>query len=203
MMKEINLETLHAALNRLPNYAPPEAVWEHIDLALEMDADIRNSVEQLPQFEPPIILWENIATQLPLAPKVARRISLWPRYAAAAAMVGVLFGAWWLLHPDTTVNSTEQIVVTQETMDTQIIATVQERDDKAFEWVQNLCAARAPICEQPEFKSLKSELEELTAAKQQIHEALGQYGDDPDLANKLVQIEITRTQLLQEIMQLI
>ena len=202
-MKEINQHTLHTTLARLPQYEPPVGVWENLDSALGLDIALANSVRQLPPYTPPAAVWENITAQLPTTRPAARRVALWPRYAVAAALAAALFGAWWLLRPTMDVNMPEQIVVTQEMMDQQIVATVRESEDGAFQWVQDLCASRAPVCQEPAFKSLKSELDELTAAKQHLHTALGQYGDDPDLAAQLVQIELARTQLLQEIMQLI
>ncbi len=202
-MNELNKNTLHTALAGLPQYEPPFSVWESLNAALDADAAVVQSARQLAQYEPPAMIWENIAQQLPATRPVARRVSLWTRYAAAAAIIGMLFGAWWLLSPRTELAVSEQVVVTQETIDPEIAATVQEEEDVAFTWVQDLCASRAPICEQPAFKSLKSELDELTAAKQELHAALGQYGDDPDMAAQLVQIELARTQLLQEMMQMI
>ncbi len=201
-MKELNQHTLQTALARLPYHDPPAVVWENLDATLDLDAVLVESARQLPPYNPPAAIWENITAQLPVTRPIARRATLWPRYAVAAALAA-LFGAWWLLHPTTDINTAEQIVITQEIMDQQVIATAQENEDNAFQWVQDLCAARAPICEQPEFKTLKSELDELTIAKQNLHTALGQYGDDPDLTAQLVQIELARTQLLQEIMQMI
>ncbi len=201
-MKELNHPTLQAALVRLPHYEPPVGVWESLDAALALDAALGDSAQQLPTYAPPTAVWENIAAQLPTARPVARRVNLWTRYAVAAAVAAALFGAWWLLRPMTDMNASEQIVVTQETMNQQVVAAVQENEDDAFQWVENLCASRAPVCEEPEFKTLKSELDELTAAKQNLHTALGQYGDDPDLTTQLVQIELARTQLLQEMMQM-
>lgn len=201
-MQEINQPTLHTALARLPQYEPPAGIWESLDAAMDLDVALTDSARQLPPYAPPAAVWATIAAQLPAARPVARRVTLWSRYAVASALAAALFGAWWLLRP-MNAHTPEQIVVTQETMDQQIVATVHESEDGAFQWVQTLCASRAPVCQEPAFKSLKSELDELTAAKQHLHTALGQYGDDPDLAAQLVQIELARTQLLQEMMQMI
>jgi hypothetical protein len=199
-MNELNNNTLQAAVSRLPVYAPPADIWDDIELALDAEAIVEKAIPQLPTYTPPDAIWESIAEQLPVTPTVARRVRLWPRLAAAAVLTAVVFGTWWLLQTN---PAAEQIVVTQETIDVLVLATVQENEDDAFAWIDQLCASRAPVCEQPEFRSLKSELDELTAAKQRLYAALGQYGDDPELTNQLVQIEVTRTQLLQEMMQLI
>ena len=199
-MNEINKNTLHAALVRLSDYTPPAGIWESLEANLDADADLAAAARQLPAYDPPAAVWEHLATRLPARP-TARRAILWLRYAAAVALAAALCGMWWMLRP--AMGNAEQIVVTQETMDQQIVATVRESEDDAFQWVQDLCAARAPVCEEPAFKSLKSELDELTTAKVNLHTALGQYGDDPDLTAQLVRIELARSQLLQEIMQLI
>jgi len=202
-MKELNHNTLQATLIRLSLYEPPASVWAGVEAALALDVVLTDSARQLSIYTPPAAIWENIATQLPAARPVARRVSIWTRYAMAAAVAAALFGAWWLLRPMTSMPAAEQIVVTQETLDQQVVAAVQENEDDAFQWVENLCASRAPVCEEPAFKELKSELDELTTAKENLYTALGQYGDDPDLTAQLVQIELARTQLLQEMMQMI
>jgi hypothetical protein len=94
-------------------------------------------------------------------------------------------------------------MVSQETIDHTISAAVKEPDDAAFDMVQNLCAGAAPVCNQPAFKSLKSELDELTLAKNELKQAMGAYADDPDLAAQLIRIERARSELLQQMMQMI
>lgn len=202
-MTELNHNTLQAALARLPLYEPPVSNWEDLDSALEANAVLVDSAQRLRVYEPPAAVWENVTARLPVARPMARRLILWPRYAVAAAMIAVLCSAWWLLHPVNGMTMPEQIVVTQEIMDPQVVETAQESEDDAFQQLQHLCSTGAPVCEQPGFRLLKSELDELTAAKQELHSALGQYGDDPELTAQLVQIELARTQLLQEMMQMI
>jgi hypothetical protein len=202
-MNELNKDTLHQALRRLPEYEPPVMVWEQLDTTLSIDAQLTYAAQQLPLHTPPEVIWDQIAAHLPDQQLPAGRVSLWLRLALGFVFVAVLFVAWWLLRPATDTNMAAAVVVTQEILDPQIVATVREREDDAYSWVNNLCAARAPVCNQPEFLSLKSELDDLTAAKQQVYAALGQYGDDPDMAAQLVQIELARTQVLQEIMQMI
>ncbi len=199
-MNELNKNTLVAAISRLPVYEPPGQMWGSLDAALEANSRLAEIVRQLPTQQPPADIWQHIQEKLPPARPRTRRLSMWSRYAVAA-MIAFLFGAWWLLRPGTVAQ--EQVVITQEKMDSEVTAAIQENDDVAFEQVQHLCSTGAPVCTQPEFLTLKSELDELTAAKEELHTALGQYGDDPQLAAQLVQIELARTQLLQEMIQMI
>src|SRR5690349_12488277 len=188
-MKELRAQTLRDAIGQLPKYEPPAGIWENLEATLDADLELTDSSRRLASQVPPAVISQNLADRLPVKKPVASRIKIWQQYAAAAVLAGLLFGAWWLI---TTSAGTEsgQISFSQERLDPQVVATIQEHDDPAFTWVDELCASRAPVCEEPEFKSLKSELDELTHAKQQLHAALGKYGDDPALTNQIVQIEV-------------
>lgn len=202
-MNELNHNTLQHALQRLPEYEPPAGLWDALEEALDAEEMLGESVRALSTYEPPAKVWENLEAALEQknAAKPALRGAIFRRVMAAAAVALVLLSAWWWFQ---TGNSTaEQIIVSQEKLDEQIRASVQEEEDSAFELVQTLCQSRAPVCEQPEFKTLKSELDELTQAKESLRQALGQYGDDPSLATQLVRIERERSGVLRQMMSMI
>jgi len=202
-MNELNHNTLQHALQRLPEYEPPAALWDVLEESLDAEEMLGESVRALPTYEPPAQVWENLeaALEQKIAAKPALRVAIFRRMVAAAAVGLVLLSAWWFFKTEN--SSGEQIVVSQEKLDEQIRASVQEEEDSAFELVQTLCQSRAPVCEQPEFKNLKSELDELTQAKESLRQALGQYGDDPSLAAQLVRIERERSGVLRQMMSMI
>jgi hypothetical protein len=202
-MNELNHNTLQRALQRLPEHEPPVGLWDALEEALDAEELLSESVQTLPQYEPPAQVWENLEASLSEKPasRPVLRISIVRRAMAAAAVGLVLLSAWWWFQ--TSHSAAEQVVVSQEKLDEQIRASVQEEEDSAFELVQTLCQSRAPVCEQPEFKTLKSELDELTQAKKSLRQALGQYGDDSGLAAQLVRIERERSGLLRQMMSMI
>lgn len=209
-MNELNHNTLRDALHALPAYDPPFGLWDEIELALDADDALTESVRALPQHEPPDALWQCLEARLDAA-EVQKTVRMEPAlrplrqrqwWWAAAAAVALFAAAWWLLRP--TAESEQMAVqISQETVNTEVQAAAQEAEDEGFELVATLCESKAPVCEEPDFKALKTELDDLTAAKAELRTALGQYGDDPALAAQLVQIERERSDVLRQMIQMI
>lgn len=204
-MKELNHNTLRESLQALPTYEPPLALWDEIELALDSEDALAESVQTLPQYEPPDAVWQHLEAQLEAAgPRRAVRRSLpMPRlqWLAAAAVIGILTIAWWLMRPSG--SESVAVYVSQEVVNIEVQAAAQEAEDEGFDLVTELCESKAPVCEEPDFKALKTELDDLTAAKTDLRTALGQYGDDPSLTAQLVQIERERSEVLRQMMQMI
>ena len=198
-MKELNINTLRQALSSLPEYEPPTGLWNDLETALDADGLLTESARALPQYDPPAKVWDKLENAL--EQKKAVRVSFFRKILAAAAVGLVLLSAWWFVRPLT--SGQDRVVVTQETLNEDIRASVQETEDAAFELVETLCASRAPVCEQPDFKALKTELDELSGAKKELRNSLGRYGDDPALAAQLVRIERERSSLLRQMMTMI
>lgn len=202
-MKELNRHTLKTSLRQLPEYEAPDNIWDMIEAALDTDAHIAASARQLSPYHAPDHIWENLEKELDHSPRrKPAPMRAWLRPLAAAAAIGLLLlSVPWFFKSHS--GESETIVVTQEFLNERLHAPVQEKEDPAFEYVFALCQSRAPICQQPEFLHLKSELDELTAAKASLRRELGQYGDDPGLAAQLARIERERSGLLQQMMSMI
>ena len=71
-------------------------------------------------------------------------------------------------------------------------------DEDAFDMVMNFCKTQNIVCELPEFKMLKSELEELNTAREVLKTALEFYGTDPELIAQLTSIEHERSGVLKK-----
>ncbi len=197
-MQEQNKHLLQQALGQLPAYDPPMGIWEDIQTALDADQMLQSQLPTLPAYTPPDALWDAIENQLPKQRRFGRVLFL--RLAAAAVLLGMAIGVWWL----TGVRAEEAIIVqTQEIADPNILETTQAPEDSAFLFVQKFCETQVPICQDPAFEALKTELDELSEAKEALRAALGSYSDDPALAEQMIRIERERSALLQQIMQLI
>lgn len=196
-------DALAEQVAELPIYKAPDAVWPQI-------------AAQLPQGQP------NWAAPMPKAAlvddsmppgknnpwKVYRKSALWGRgafaYAVAAALLCLLVAVVFIRPIGTQTSVAGQISIKQETLDGQLSAlwTESSQEDDAFEMVQHLCQAQSPVCEAPEFKNLKTELDELTEAKNTLRHAMGQYADDPELASQMADIERERSAILRELVEL-
>ena len=204
-MKERNHQTLSDALARLPQHQAPESVWDTLEAALETDALLTRTLPQLPVHTPPALVWDQLETALEqdARPQSAKRFRLLPLHYAAAAALALLVAAVWFLLPTLPGTALAKVEVHQELLDSEIAAANAEPEDEAFALIDQMCEERVPVCEEPEFKNLRAELDELTSAKAELREALGNYGDDPELHAQLVRIERERSELLQQIMNLI
>lgn len=221
-MKEINKHTLIEALASLPEYEPPSVIWDAIDQELVLqkgvgaleeyeppssvwdniqnDLVLQKSVAELPVYEPPTSVWENIAKELPSEKpqRTGRVVTMkkWVRYAAAAAILGALtiFGLN-LISTETTNEA--QLTYSVETVEDDVLKKDWNEDEDAFEYLLNICKERVLACENPEFKSLKLELEELNDAKAMLEEAIGAYGTNADLIAEMKEIEFARTDIVK------
>ncbi|MBL7825142.1 MAG: hypothetical protein JNJ57_00820 [Saprospiraceae bacterium] len=194
--------TLEKAIEKLPQYEAPAMLWSVIEDAMNAEDHLSLEVQSLPQYEAPEQIWAQLDQRLEaMQPKQTWFSVTSRRWMAAAAAVMVLVIAW-LFIPKMASESAE-IAVTQTQLNETLRQPLEEPEDDAFAMINDLCKSRAPVCEQPTFKNLKTELEELTEAKTSIKSALGAYGDDPGLTAQLVRIEQQRTDLLRQIIALI
>lgn len=202
MMKEHNKKTLIEALSTLPEHEPAEELWQRIEsqtVPAEEDRMPRSMVRQLPEYEPPAQVWERISAKLDAGGKV--RTLGWRYALAAAASLALLLLAYWQLNRKYVVEADAMTVTySREMVDPLLLVKDWDEDEAAFSEFLNLCQSKKFICEQPEFRQLQSELEELTLAKNELKNALGDYGSDPNLVLQIKEIELERTDLLKKMM---
>ena len=201
-MKEKNRQQLEAALQRLPEYAAPEQLWEQLNARLKTERLVENNLPHLPKYEPPADLWPQLESALDADQPIraTRRLSLWRPLLIAAASVSLLLSAWWLIREGV---STASVQYSQETIDESLLLSAAEPEDGAFQLIDELCRDRIPVCEEPAFRQMKAELDELTAAKTALSAAMGRYSTDPALHSELAHIERERSELLRSMMSMI
>ena len=89
-MEEINKKTLIEALSSLKEYSPPDGVWEHIDMELELgsnDVVSKQMLAELPEHEPPAKVWDQILQNLEGGSRPGKIIPLnWRRVAPGNAL---------------------------------------------------------------------------------------------------------------------
>lgn len=202
-MLEKNKNILRDALQRLPGHDAPEMVWPKLEADLQLQAAIDFNIPLLPEHQPPDWVWDNLNTQIKSAkpgPKKSVLARIWPMWAAAASIC-LLLCAVWFLQPSGS-GDDMSIRYSEEKVDNVLLAVVREPEDEAFQLLEEICRQPAPVCKDPEFIALKTELDELTAAKSELREAMGLYETDTELNVQLTRIERERSELLRRMMYL-
>jgi hypothetical protein len=230
-MLEINKISLANAIQSLPTHTPSLEVWEHIEMSLETQEMLDVSLPNLPTYSPSVSLWDKIEAELEVDELVDNleinriesvsqkktffekmsflKVHLSPNFsrnfvqAAAAIFLIMIASVWFLKSNIGSIKNTEEVAISQEVIDNQVLMSNVESEDPTFKMVDEMCRERVPVCEVPAFKTLKSELDELTRAKSELKIAIGKYNDDPNLVAQIVKIEQERSALLQKMVQMI
>ena len=207
MMKELNKHKLIEALNNLPQYEPKGQVWEAIERGLlkdQKEAVLQKSISQLPDYEPPAMVWENIQSQLDQDQKPVARVFNLRKWAAAAAIFIAVSSGLWLLYNANHAHTNGALVTisySEEKVAAAFLNINWEEDEDAFAMVAEFCKKAHIACNQPDFKIMTEELDELNAAKEELKEAMDHFGNDPDLIAQLTVIEHERSDLLKKIIK--
>jgi hypothetical protein len=198
-MKEQNQNNLKSALGKLPEYEPPDTVWQGIETRLPL--------LELPTYDAPDFVWQQIEEQLNSPQNRNRKTEIrntqrggqFYRWAIAASIVLVVSVGFWFLKT----QNTEQIniSISTEVVDNQLLKKDFDNEEHAFAMVETFCKTALPVCEQPEFKNLKNELDTLNTAREELKNALGEYAADPDLIAELTKIENERTSVLRQLVE--
>ncbi len=202
---EKNKDNLRDALNNLPEYEPQGDLWANIEgklNAAESPKVLADAVANLPEYEPPVRVWEAVERVLAADAEAARgsglsvlRVRKW----AAAAAILLLVGAFYFSSRNVLTGG-ESIEYAEEIIEDDLLKKNNTaEDDEAFAEILAMCEMQSFACTQPVFQSLKNELEELTAARDMLREALAEYDANADLMMELKEIEMLRTDLLKQL----
>ena len=202
---EKNKDNLRDALNKLPEYEPQGNLWQHIEgklNAAESPKVLADAVANLPEYDPPGRVWEAVERVLEAdaaATKGGGLFALRLRKYAAAAAILLLIGAFYFSSRGILTGG-ETIEYAEETIEDDLLKKNNTtEDDEAFAEILAMCEMQSFACTQPVFQSLKNELEELTAARDMLREALAEYDANADLMMELKEIEMLRTDLLKQL----
>ena len=149
-------------------------------------------INNLSTYSPPEMVWERIESELD-KPKI---IPLWKIYLAAACVTALVVGSWWYFQ-----NPVENITYSEEKINKSFVPTTSLEVEKQNAKIEAICAERVTVCEKPEFKSLKLELDELNTAHKQLKEVIGNYNPDPTLVAQLADIETERSAVLKKLVE--
>ena len=173
---------------QLPEYEPSEEVWNKIEESLNNDV-MQKAVSQLPEYEPSEEVWSTINQALN-SYKAKAIVWEWASIAASVLLIAgiTLYKPW--NKPD--------ISYSQETIDKQLLLSSTDDSQKQYEMIVAYCKEQTYVCQNPEFKELKSELEDLNSASIQLKEAVGSYNTEPELMAQLSAIEQQKADVIRK-----
>lgn len=172
----------------LPEYEPSEEVWNKIASKLSEGA-LQNALQKLPSYEPNEAVWSQIDEKL--SPKTIK-FSAW-KWVSVAASVAIILGfSYWLS------TDKQQIKYSEERIDKDLLLNPVDDSQQQYEMIVAYCKQQTYVCQNPEFVSLKTELEELNSASKQLKEAVGRYNTEPELIAQLTNIEQQKSEIIRK-----
>ena len=194
-MKEQNKETLKSAIGQLPEYFPDPANWDHISQALDQDGLVSETIGRLPEYEPPKAVWNQLAQKLEKKHRVIQLpIRRWA--AAAAIILGVSSLITYRLWSG---EQNIDLAYTEEQVNQFPLTFDWDRDEADFAEIMNLYQSKAFLHSNAVYRSGKTELEELAAAREELKEIAKLYGLDQELIHQVKEIELERTAVAKEL----
>ena len=196
-MKEKNKATLKNTIPHLPQYYPPEEIWEGIDRVLTQDQQVQESLSQLPDYNPPAIVWEKIETELTPSPRILRK-RWYP--LAAAIMLGILATTallWSFSQKSITYSYAEAELPAFPISDAD-----WHDDDATIAALLTSYQSNPLMTDHPQFNEYQNEYNELMDARGEILQMINRYGMDHDMVRQIKNIELARNEVIQKLVQL-
>lgn len=190
-MKENNYDNLRRALNQLPSYDPSPMNWGQIELRINDDIPPTEAAKVLPSYSPPTNVWNELNGQLDQRSHKKHRLKLVYRWVARAAAVLMIFGAGYAFATFDQ-GPTVSMAYSEEKPSVANFVSIDTEDEEAR--FDELMKQLSKI-DEPELNALRLELEELTAAKNEVKAMLEAYGRDNDIIQQLVEIETERSRV--------
>jgi len=178
-------------LNQLPNYNPPDSIWDTISQKLSKDEKLK----QLKSFTPEDSIWASIDESLTASEKQfsktrITRITSWLTAAAA-----VLLLSYFIIFPGnekSNISYSEEVVMQTETK------TWAEDDTNYIEILHELCASNPVACNAPEFKAKELELDYLDERKTEILKQMNGWDENTNLQVMLTRIELEKSEIVKQ-----
>ncbi|GEM_PF-3004417 len=188
--------------DRLPQYMPPEHIWERIRQQLaQSDSLWRTQLEQLPEYAPPESVWRGIAQRInsSTSPETKRIRPFYRGIAAAIALWCIASVALLWHNSHDRLDSYPDISWSTQTISEDLLVDTQAlSDSEALKLIWQLCQDYPFLCNTEEVQSLKTQLQEVAAAKRQLSAQLTPWETDPELLHLLTKIEREEAHLIRQ-----
>ncbi|GAB3329384.1 hypothetical protein GCM10027299_32660 [Larkinella ripae] len=193
------------AIHQLPEHEPRADLWDRIEADLRADDAIdRLLPDDLPVLEPKTDAWEQLAGRLekPVVRPLWRSSVRWGAAAAVAVLVG---GVWLVWQPVS--NEKVTIAYATETVEAETLGAekpgLSVADRKAEIFIEEQCGQQTVVCQKPEIKELKQQLDQLNNRKANLEEELAVFGNDPGLVQAQIKIENERAEVTKELVRIL
>jgi hypothetical protein len=196
-----NNQIFNQTIRKLKTYEPDEEVWQKIEANLLENA-LQIALEKLQIYEPSEEIWANIESEISHKKPTFIISKTWKR-AAVAASIAIIFGVYKLyLLDNLPVGRHGQLVTnisySTEKLDSRLLLNPNDDAEKQYSMIKEICERKTFVCETPKFSSLKTELEELSLASNELKNAIGNYNTDAKLVKQLTEIEQERASILRK-----
>jgi hypothetical protein len=176
---------------QLPEYEPSDDIWNNIEAQLNDDV-LKKAIQQMPEYEPQPMIWDSIETQL--YPKKTVKLFSFKSMSIAASVLLILgVGIYVFINRENV-----EVQYSEQAMNSALLLQSSDDSSADYEMITAFCKEQTYVCENPEFKSLKTELDELQTASIELKEAMGQYNTDADLMAQLADIEHQKSEILKK-----
>ena len=132
----------------LPTHEPPQQIWDNIAQEL-------SPLKSIPIYEPPQAVWQNIENKLSAKPTMK-----WWYYAAASVLFLVAGIAIYTNFED----KKSKLTYSVEQYKQPTLSTDTEYINQQYAQIEAICKEKKPICNEPDFKILKAELDQSTVS---------------------------------------
>lgn len=206
-MEEKNKIKLQQAIQHLPEFAPDARLWDNIQANLDFDKALTRTVPLLPEFEPAAKMRQQVEEKLILEKRVQKpgKVISLIRYAAGIAACISLIVIGWLSFPknhtdDATISYSQENSYEEPVINT---SGANAKHNQALDFISASCESKLEICQSPEFKELKLQLDALEKEITDLKKAQELYGQDPELTKVQIKIENLKSKLTKALIQLI
>ena len=219
-----NLETpepggpnLRRALAHLSAHEPDPGTWARIEARLTAESARPPAWPTLPGHAPDADLWAAIAARLdsaeasfaPRPPAVLR--PLWPartghRALALAASMLLLLGIWWQLRPVASgpTVARETVTFSEEAGAPSLPAPVADPLElQGLSFIDTRCSSQPVVCQSQQFRSLRTQLQELESQEVQLRQAAYRFGSSPELLREQARVITLKASFTRQLVQLL
>ncbi len=179
-------------------------IWDEIAGHMSEEASnsedvLKRAILELPVAELPADVFDQVVADV--AEKGSERWFKQPRMKWAAAIIAFLLISWFAVNINTNNEAkiTETIAYSEESISTeddiQEILSSFEHNDEVMALVESTCLPLEIKCENPEFKGLLTQYQELEDVKDNLIEEIKVHQGQSQLVDYLVRVEKEKTEI--------
>ncbi|UII24963.1 hypothetical protein LVD15_16815 [Fulvivirga maritima] len=200
-MTEYNNNKLLRSLENLPEKDPPANSWEKLRGTLDFEDAVGESLlewEDHHEFKEDV--WKSLEMHLqadnPNKGEGKRRILMYA-IAVAATLLFSLFVYWGYFAEVKYEVTYAEVVVEEQEMDN------MASDVEAEKFIKQVCALQTEVCNNPEYKALKSQLSDLDQEMEQLDHMLEANEKNPYLLKAKGRVQLLKADVTRKIISII